>query len=175
MADRPPEADHVREAEGSEADEHDVLTRHREEVVEARRLERLAELWIDSLVGAEHHPGDERAALARCPEREGIPDRRAQPVAGASDPAPPADDAPGATRVKDDVDPSPFEPASLVESGLGPSRGDRARPELEHGTLRRRAPRRQFQQDPLAQGDSVETTYLGRRRAWQTETETPPR
>ena len=33
--------------------------------------------------------------------------------------------------MEDDVHPSPLEPASLVESGLGPSRGDRARPELE--------------------------------------------
>ena len=95
------------------------------------------------------------------PERERVRDRRAQPVADASDPAPPADDVPGAARVENDVDPPSCEPASLVEAGLGPSRGDRARPELEHGTLRRRPPRRQLEQDPLTQFDAVEPPHLG--------------
>ena len=77
-------------------------------------------------------PIDERPALAGCPERQGVADFRAQPIAHATDPAPPADDVPGAARVQDDMDPTPLEPPSLVEAGLGPSRGDRARPEIEH-------------------------------------------
>ena len=64
--------------------------------------------------------------------------------------------------MQDDVDPPPREPASLVEAGLGPSRGDRARPELEHGTLRRRPAGRQLEQDPLTKRNAVEPPYLGR-------------
>ena len=63
--------------------------------------------------------------------------------------------------MQDDVDPTPLEPCSLVESGLGPSRGDRARPELEHGALRRRAADRQLEEHPLAKLDAVEATHFG--------------
>ena len=52
------------------------------------------------------------------------------------------------------MDAPPSEPASLVEAGLGPSRGDRARSELEHGTLGRSTPGRQLEQDALAQVDA---------------------
>ena len=99
------------------------------------------------------------------PSERAFADCRAQPVADATDPAPPADDVPGAARVQDDVDPTPLEPPSLVEAGLGPSRGDRARPELEHGALRRRPPGRKLEQHPLAQLDAVEAAHLGRRPA----------
>ena len=95
-------------------------------------------------------PIDERPALAGRPERQGVADFRAQPIAHATDPAPPADDVPGAARVQDDMDPTPLEPPSLVEAGLGPSRGDRARPEIEHRTLRRRPAGRELEQHPLA-------------------------
>ena len=63
--------------------------------------------------------------------------------------------------MEDDVDPPPLEPASLVESGLGPSRGDRARPELEHAALRRRAADRELEQHALPDLDAVEAPYLG--------------
>ena len=105
---------------------------------------------IDALVRAEHDADDERPALTGRPERQRVLDFRAQPIADATDPAPPADDVPGAARVQDDVDATPLEPSSLVEAGLGPSRGDRARPEIEHGTLRRRPAGRQLEQHPLA-------------------------
>ena len=59
-----------------------------------------------------------------------------------------------------DVDPPSREPASLVEAGLGPARGDRARPELEHGALGRRPPDRQLEQDALAQLHAVEAAHL---------------
>ncbi len=130
-------------------------------MVEPGGLERSPQLGVDPLVGAEHDPDHERSALAGRSERESVPDRRAQPVADASDPTPPADDLPGAACVEDDMDPPPREPTSLVESGLGPSRGDRARSELEHGTLGRSAPGRQLEQDALAQLDAVEAAYLG--------------
>ena len=45
------------------------------------------------------------------------------------------------------MDPTPLEPSSLVESGLGPSRGDRARPEIEHCALWRRAAGRELVPD----------------------------
>ena len=63
--------------------------------------------------------------------------------------------------MEDDVNPPPLEPSSLVEAGLGPSRGDRARPELEHGALRRRAAGGQLEQHALAQLDAVEAAHLG--------------
>ncbi len=59
------------------------------------------------------------------------------------------------------MNPPASQPASLVEAGLGPSRGDRARPELEHGTLRRRATGGQLQQDSLPQLQAVEAPDLG--------------
>ncbi len=61
------------------------------------------------------------------------------------------------------------EPASLVEAGLGPSRGDRARPELEHRTLRRCAARRQLEQDTLPERDPVEATDVEPGHAPRTE------
>jgi hypothetical protein len=64
--------------------------------------------------------------------------------------------------MKNDVDPPSFEPAALVEAGLGPSRGDRARPELEHGTLGRGPAGRQLQQDPFTKSNAVEPPYRGR-------------
>ena len=131
-------------------------------MVEPRRLEGVAEIRIDALVCAEHDADDERPALAGRPEREGVADFRAQPIAHATDPAPPADDVPGAARVQDDMDPTPLEPPSLVEAGLGPSRGDRARPEIEHGALRRRPAGRKLEQHPLAQLDAVEAPHVCR-------------
>ena len=145
MTNRPSEPGHIGEAKDAEADEHDVLTRHSEEVVETRCLEGVAELRIDPFVGTEYDADDKRPALARGPECESVTDCRAQPVAHASDPAPPADDVPGTARMENDMDPPPCEPAPLVEAGLGPSRGDRARPELEHRTLRRCTPYGQLQ------------------------------
>ena len=59
------------------------------------------------------------------------------------------------------MDSPPREPAPLVKAGLGPSRGDRARPELEYCTLRRRPSHGQLQQDPLTQLDAVEASNLG--------------
>ncbi len=60
------------------------------------------------------------------------------------------------------MDPTPLEPPSLVEAGLGPSRGDRARPEIEHGALRRRPTGRKLEQHPLAQLDAVEAAHVCR-------------
>ena len=64
---------------------------------------------------------------------------RVQPVGDATDPTPPADDA-RIVAAQHDVDALPREPATLVEAGLGPSRLDRPRAELEHGPLRGRTP-----------------------------------
>ena len=64
--------------------------------------------------------------------------------------------------MEDDVNPPPLEPASLVEAGLGPSRGDRARPELEHRALRRRAAGGQLEQHALPELDAVEATHVRR-------------
>ncbi len=162
MTDGTAEPEHVREPEHAEADEDDVLAGDREQVVETRRLEGVAEIGVDALVGAEHDADDERPALTGRAERQCIRDFRAQPIAHATDPAPPADDMPGAARVQDDVDPTPLEPPSLVEAGLGPSRGDRARPEIEHGTLRRRPAGGKLEQHPLAQLDAVEAPHVCR-------------
>jgi len=68
---------------------------------------------------------------------------------------------PAAARAENDVNPPPLEPTSLVEAGLGPSRGDRARPELEHGSLRRRPARGQLQENPFAKCNAVEAADLG--------------
>ena len=138
MARRSRHAEDVREPEHAETDEDDVLSRDGEKVVEPRCLERVPESRIDAFVGAEHDAGHERPALAGGSECESSGDCRAQPVADASYPAPPANATPGPARREDDMNAPAVEPPALVESGLGPTRGDRARPELEHGTLRRR-------------------------------------
>ena len=145
-------------------DEDDVLTRDREQVVETRRLEGVAEVRVDALVGAEHDCRRRAPPLARRPAREGVRDRRAQPVADAADPAPPADDAPRPARVQHDVDAPPREPAPLVETGLGPSRGDRARSQLENGALGRCPSRRKLEQDALAQERPGEAAHFAHQR-----------
>ena len=63
----PPQSGHVCEPEDTETDQHDVLARHREEVVEAGGLECVPQTGIDALVGSEHDPDDERSPLARGP------------------------------------------------------------------------------------------------------------
>ena len=60
------------------------------------------------------------------------------------------------------MDPTPLEPSSLVEAGLGPSRGDRARPEIEYRALRGSPTGRKLEQYPLAQLDAVELAHVGR-------------
>ena len=88
------------------------------EVVEAGGLECVPQTGIDALVGSEHDPDDERSPAARPRTMRRRP--TARPVAHASDPAPPADDLPGAARVEHDMNSPSSEPASLVEAGLGP-------------------------------------------------------
>ena len=128
---------------------------------ETARLERVALCRVDARVLAEHDPGEERAALSRRPAGKGALHVRAQPVGDATDPTPPADDA-HAFPAQHDVHAAPGKPAALVEAGLGPTRRDRPRAQLEHGALRRRALRRKLEQHPLAEPGRAESADLGR-------------
>ncbi len=67
------------------------------------------------------------------------------------------------------MDSPSLEPPSLVEAGLGPTRGDRARSELEHGPFGRRTPSRKLEQDALPQGNTAEAANLARdsHREWR--------
>ena len=156
------DAGDVGEPEHAERDQHDVLARDGEQVVEARGLERVAQRRIDALVGTQHDSRHEGPPLAARPECESSGDLRAQPVAHATDPAPPADDTPPAARVQDDVDPPPRKPAALVETGLGPSRDDRPRPQLEDGPLWRRPTRGKLEQHAFPEGETAEAAHLCR-------------
>ena len=84
------------------------------------------------------------------PRANGALHVRAQPVGDATDPTPPADDA-RALPAEHDVDAAAAKPAALVEAGLGPTRRDRPRAQLEHGSLRRCALRRKLEEDALAE------------------------
>ena len=53
------------------------------------------------------------------------------------------------------------QPTPLVEAGLGPSRLDRARAQLDHGTLGRRTLSRKLQQDGLVHRFAREPSHLG--------------
>ena len=117
---------------------------------------------------AEDDPDEQAASLPRRPAGERRLHVRAQPVADATDPAPPADDAPALVAAEHDVHSATREPPALVEAGLGPTRRDRPRAQLEHGALRRRALRRELEQDPLADRARAEAVHLGRGRARRT-------
>ena len=110
----------------------------------------------------EHDSRHEGPALTARSECQSSGDLRAQPVAHATDPAPPADDTPPAARVQDDVDPPPRKPAALVETGLGPSRDDRPRSQREDGPLWRRPTLGKLEQHAFAQGETAEGAHLCR-------------
>jgi hypothetical protein len=87
---------------------------------------------------------------------------RVQPVADATDPAPPADDA-WNVAAQHDMDALPRQPATLVEAGLGPARLDRPHTQLEHGALRRRTLWRKLEENALAEPRLSEANDLRRR------------
>ena len=125
-------------------------------MLEAARLEGVPQLPVDARVLAEDDAREQAAALPRGPTGERRLHVRAQPVADATDPAPPADDAPAVVAAQHHVHAATREPAALVEAGLGPTRRDRPRAQLEHGALRRRPLRRKLEQHPLADAGRAE-------------------
>ena len=137
LAHEPADADDARDHDHADRGDPDVLSRHGEQVHEATRPERVDEVAIDARVLPEHDPGEQAATLPRGSTGKGLLDVRVQPVGDATDPAPPADDA-STLPAHHDVDAAAREPPALVEAGLGPSRRDRSRTQLEHGALRRR-------------------------------------
>ena len=117
---------------------------------------------VDPVVLAEHDPGQDRAPLSRRPAGERLLDMRVQPVGDATDPAPPADEA-RVVAAQHDVDALPRQPRTLVEAGLGPTRRDRLRAQLEDGALRGRPLGRQLEQDALPELHLSEAHDLCRR------------
>ena len=107
-------------------------------------------------------PDEQAALLPRGSAGERRLHVRAQPVADATDPAPPADDPPAVVAAQHDMHAATREPAALVEAGLGPARRDRPRTQLEHGALGRRPLGRQLEQHPLADAAGPEAACLGR-------------
>ena len=75
-------------------DDGDVLAGHCEQVLEAACLEGVPQLPVDARVLAEDDAREQAASLPRRSAGERRLHVRAQPVADATDPAPPADDAP---------------------------------------------------------------------------------
>ncbi len=147
--------------EHAQRQEGDVLAGHGQEVVEAGGLEVVAQVVRQPLVLAQDDPGEHGVPLAFEPGRDRACDVRAQAIREAADAAAPADDPPVAP-VQDDVDAAAREPATLVEAVLRTSRRRDGRPELQHGSLGRRAAERQFEQHALAESTLVEAPHLGR-------------
>ncbi len=121
LTDEPGQADEPRDGKRAAGDEHDVLARDGQQVVEARRAKPGAELVRQALVLAEDDPGDHRTALAVNTGRHRARELGPQPICESGDPAAVADDAP-ARRRHDDVHAVAAQPGALVEAVLGPAR-----------------------------------------------------
>src|SRR4029079_9333040 len=94
LADEPAQPDDARRHHDAHRDDGDVLAGHCEQVLEAARLEGVPQLPVDARVLAEDDAREQTASLPRGSTGERRLHVRAQPVADATDPAPPADDAP---------------------------------------------------------------------------------
>jgi hypothetical protein len=84
-----------------------------------------------------------------------------EPVGNSAEATPPTDDAPPVAG-QDDVDPSPPEQRSLVETVYGPAWELRLCAHLEHRAERRRAPERQFELRRLVEREPAEAAHLNR-------------
>ena len=136
-------------SEHAARDERDVLTRDREQVVEARGTKRVPQVFVEPFVLAEHDPEQHGTPLAGDARRECGGDRSPEPVSDAAEPSPAADDLWIATS-EDHVDAVAPKPRALVEAVVaGPRLGHEDR-KLEDRALGRRAAHRELEQDRLA-------------------------
>jgi hypothetical protein len=156
----PAQPDESRKRDDADDEDRHVLPRDSQDVGEARLPERLPQRLVDALVGAEHDAEQQRPLLPFGARREDPLELRAQPVGDATDPAPPADDAPVAA-TEHQVDALSRQPATLIEAGLGPTRLGEPRPELEDRPLWRRPLSPQLEQHPLPHRVPVPAAYLG--------------
>src|SRR6185436_20351639 len=163
LADQPAKSENPRREDDADGDDRDVLTGDREQVGEPARLEGVPQLRIEPGALAQDDPDEQPAPLSlRTPGQRPL-HVRAQPIADATDPAPPADDAPALLAAQHDVHAATLEPSALVEAGLGPTRRDRLRAHVEDGPLRRRAAHWELEHHSLAKDAAPEAMHLGRR------------
>ena len=142
-------------------DEHDVLARHREQVVETRSSESLPQVVRERLLVAEDDPFDDPAPLSPQPGRDRAREPSTQAVGDAAEPTAPTDLSPAISSQNHVHAVSP-KPGRLVEAVLRRLRQTHRDDGLDQGTLRRRAPERQLELDGLAQAQTAEASDLGR-------------
>ena len=132
------------------ADDRDVLARDGEQVHQPARLEVVAQSRGRCRCPRRAR-SRRRAAGARPSSRAASVDSTCARNRSATPPIPPRRPTiRGALAAQHDVDAAAREPAALVEAGLGPTRLDRPRAQLEDGALRRRALGRELEQHALA-------------------------
>ena len=110
-------AEQPREHDRARGDECHVLSGNREQVIEARGAEAVAQLLRERLLVAEDDAFDHAAALAVKAGRDRRREPRAQPVGDAREPAAVADQPP-AIRAQDDMHAVAREPGAFVEPVL---------------------------------------------------------
>ena len=151
------DAEEPGQQEHAAGDQHHVLTAHREQVVEARRAEVVAEVVGQRLVVAEDDSLEDRAPFSREPGRNRRSETRAQVVGDAAEPAAPADLRPFVD-FEHDMHPVATEPGALVEPALRTARPPYDGEHLEDGPLRRGAAERELELDALVERFAVEAT-----------------
>ena len=156
-----PDPGDPRDGDHPDRGDRDVLSRDREQMGQPARLERVSQRPVDPVVLAEHDPGQDRAALPRRATGE----RRSTCACSrsATPPIPPRRPTTrGSSPRSTTWMPCRASHRAFVEAGLGPSRLDRPRTQLEHGSLRRRPLGRQLEQHALAQTRLAEAHDLRR-------------
>jgi hypothetical protein len=145
----------TREHERAGSDKRHVLARDREQVVEARRTEALAELVGKPFVLAEDNTLHNAPPLAAkvLADPCGEPAVKRVPDAGRS--AAPADTTPP-IRAQHDVHATSTQPRSFVETVVALARPCERPDELESSPERRRASERQLQQNGLVRCEAPE-------------------
>ena len=162
LAEQARQAEQPGEQHRTGGDERDVLSGHREQVIEPRRAEAATQLVRETVVLAEHHAFDDRGTFTVEPSRDRMPQTSSNRVRDPADSATTTDDPP-VVDTQDDVDAVPAKPGSLVEPVLGAARRSHDHERLQDGSLRRCASARQLQQDRLAQRQPAEALDDGRR------------
>ena len=94
--------EHDGECQHPACEQHDVLARDREQVIEARAPKRLLGPIGQPSVVAEQHAFDERAPFSRQPGRGRAPKPTTQPIGNTTEPAALPDDVP-LVHMEDDV------------------------------------------------------------------------
>ena len=152
------DAGEIRQPENSGREQHDVLARDSQQVVEPRAPERLLHAVREPRRVAEQHALDERQPLTGETWSRRAPKPPAKPVRDAADPAAPADDPP-AVDLQHHVHALATQPRAFVEAVVRPSRRRDDGQQRENSSLRRGATERKLELDALIEARAVEPRH----------------